>query len=350
MRTRRIKNALSTVLIVALLFSVGCSKSGTTINSTPPSVTPSSGTTTSIPPAGGNAASTKTEGAIAYKHILNLANGMGARQDGTPAAAATVMYINGELRKMGYETEKQGFSVKVKRDGKFVDISSANVIAEKKGTGSKVLVVGAHYDSVDLGDGADDNASSIGVLLELASRLKDVDTSCTIRFIAFGDEEDGLSGSTYYVSTLKKDELNRIGNMINLDTLMSGNKLYVYGDFGKKGVLRDAALKAAKEMKIDLITQAGTKDYPAGTTGPFSDQVAFTEKGIPYTYFEATDWTLGEKDGYTQVDLQYGVNGEIWHTKYDTLEYINKTFPGRAESHLNAFVKVLMKIIPEYKP
>lgn len=328
-------------IISAMLFSTGCS-AATSPTSDIPSITP---VATVVPTA-----AIVKDGAIAYTHVLNIANGISTRQSGTPAADVTAFYINGEFKKLGYTPIQQGFSAKVKRNDKETEIKSENIIVEKKGTGSKVLIIGAHYDSVDIGDGADDNASSIGVLLELAERLKAVETSCTIRFIAFGAEEDGLIGSTYYVSSLKDSELKNIANMINLDTLMSGNKLYVYGDFGAKGILRNAALKASDEMNLGLITQAGTKDYPAGTTGPFSDHVPFTEKGVPYTYFESTDWDLGEKDGYTQVNVIYGAKGEIWHTKYDTLEYINKTFPGRAEAHLNAFVKVLMKIIPDFKP
>jgi hypothetical protein len=138
--------------------------------------------------------------------------------------------------------------------------------------------------------------------------------------------------------------------MINLDALIAGDIAYVYGDAGDKGVIRDWALKYAEEQNLDLQTQPGTNPkYPPGTTGDFSDHAPFKALGIPYTYFESTNWMLGAKDGYTQVSTEYGENGKIWHTKYDTLEYINTTFPGRIQEKLNLFVTVLQGILTEYQ-
>jgi hypothetical protein len=93
----------------------------------------------------------------------------------------------------------------------------------------------------------------------------------------------------------------------------------------------------------------GTRQYPAGTTGEFSDFAPFRSAGIPYTSFEATNWDLGAKDGYTQVSEEYGVNGEIWHTRYDNIRYIDKTFPGRCDSHLYTMVTVLKEILTKFQ-
>jgi hypothetical protein len=90
-------------------------------------------------------------------------------------------------------------------------------------------------------------------------------------------------------------------------------------------------------------------EYPAGTTGDFSDNAPFRQAGVPYAYFEATNWELGAKDGYTQVDPKFGKNGEIWHTQDDTLDYIEKTFPGRMDAHLKLFSTLLMDILTEYQ-
>jgi hypothetical protein len=68
-----------------------------------------------------------------------------------------------------------------------------------------------------------------------------------------------------------------------------------------------------------------------------------------YTYLESTNWSLGNKYGYTQVSTEYGEKGEIWHTEYDTLEYINTSFPGRVQERLHLFVTVLEAILPEYR-
>jgi hypothetical protein len=64
---------------------------------------------------------------------------------------------------------------------------------------------------------------------------------------------------------------------------------------------------------------------------------------------ESTNWTLGKKDGYTQVSPEYGENGEIWHTKYDTLEYLNATFPGRVQKRLELYVTLLEAILTDFE-
>lgn len=295
--------------------------------------------------AGQAFASAPSNGVIAYKHIVELSETIGNRLEGTAGAVNGANYIKSTFNKMGYTATEQPFSYTTKRDGKVVQISTKNIIVVKKGLSDQQIIVGAHYDSVGVGKGADDNASAIGVMLETAQAIEAIKTPYTIRFIAFGGEEDNLKGSKYYVNHMSQSEKNKTVNMIVLDSLIAGNVKYVYGDFGSEGVLRDLALQISDELDLGLETQTGTADYPAGTTGPFSDHTYFEKAGIPYTYFEATDWRLGAKDGYTQVDLQYGVNGEIWHTQYDNLEYLEKTFPGRVMDHLNTFVTVLEEIL-----
>src|SRR5262249_55447951 len=67
------------------------------------------------------------------------------------------------------------------------------------------LIVAAHYDTVRGSPGADDNASALAVLLEVARRLRSIPVSREIRFIAFSLEEEDLLGSLGYVSSFKKD-------------------------------------------------------------------------------------------------------------------------------------------------
>jgi Zn-dependent M28 family amino/carboxypeptidase len=284
-------------------------------------------------------------GEIAYAHVEALSEQIGQRLTGTEKEAEAAQYILLEFERLGYVTELHPFSVTVK--GRV--INSANVVAVKPGSSSKEIIVGAHYDSVDTGKGADDNASGVAVILEVAERLRAQDTAYTIRFILFGAEEVGLQGSKYYVSRMTEDEIQNTIAMINLDSVTAGDIAYIYGDEGEKGAIRDWALAFAKDHNLELQTQTGENpEYPAGTTGDWSDHAPFKNAGIQYAYFESTNWVLGDKDGYTQVDLKYGVDGEIWHTEYDTLEYINETFPGRMQERLSLFVTVLEAILTEY--
>lgn len=65
--------------------------------------------------------------------------------------ARAAIYIENEFRHAGYTTERQTFEVE--------GIVCANIQAERRGTSSEIIVIGAHYDSVDGSPGADDNAA-----------------------------------------------------------------------------------------------------------------------------------------------------------------------------------------------
>ena len=277
-------------------------------------------------------------GKTAWAHLKELSQD--PRVAGSQEEFEAKEYILSQLKDMGYRPSLQRFSFQ--KDNKAY--SSANVIAVKPGRSSKVVIVGAHYDSVAAGQGADDNASGVAVMLEAAKMLKDASTPYTIRFIAFGAEEVGYEGSKYYASQMSYEDISNTVAMINLDSLAVGDKMYVYG--GEAGWVRDQALKIAEKEKIELETNPGLNpEYPAGTTGLWSDHAAFAEKGIPFAYFEATNWELGDLDGYTQT-VQ---DGEIWHTEKDTLQYIEANYPGRIQEHLSGFTTVLAELLDSMK-
>ncbi len=82
-----------------------------------------------------------------------------------------------------------------------------NVIGTKpaaNGTGTAPLILAAHYDTVSGSPGADDNASSLAVLLEVARRLNQTALTRPVQFMAFCLEEEDLLGSRAYVAHLTK--------------------------------------------------------------------------------------------------------------------------------------------------
>lgn len=282
-------------------------------------------------------------GEIAYQHLTVLSDTIGQRVAGTEGESDARAYIHKQFKRLGFKTTIQDFTFS--SDG--AEYDSANVIAVKPGKSSKTVIVGGHYDSVGVGRGADDSASGVAVILETAEVLKKMNTPYTIKFVAFGAEEAGLEGSAYYVSQMSAKDIKNTVAMINLDSLAVGDKMYVYGDEGQKGWVRDQALKIADKLKLSLETNPGLNpDYPEGTTGLWSDHAAFVEKGIPYGYFEATNWEIGELDGYTQTVK----DGEIWHTEKDTISYIEENYPGRIEEHLSTYSQVLTNLLKNMKP
>ena len=124
-----------------------------------------------------------------------------------------------------------------------LDVPTQNLIAETPtGRDDRVVMAGAHLDSVPAGPGINDNGSGSATLLELALQIADlgIEPRNTIRFAWWGAEEAGLIGSQFYVDSLTKSEAKDIELYLNFDMIGSPNYArFVYdGDgsaFGIKG-------------------------------------------------------------------------------------------------------------------
>lgn len=287
-------------------------------------------------------------GEKARQHLAYLSDELGQRVAGSQTERQAREYIADQFESFDYVTEVQEFSVTEDDEGDSISLRSANVIALKPGRSEREIIVGAHYDSTDeAGLGADDNASAVGVMLEAAERIQELETPYTIRFIAFGSEEIGLNGSAAFVNQMTRAEIDNTIAMINMDSLAAGDNTYIYSDEGQNARLRDWTLAWAGQNSLDLQTIFNV-DLTYNGYG-ISDYFAFQQVGIPFIYFEATNWDLGDQDGYTQVSQEYGDDGKIWHTRYDTLAYLDETFPGRVDAHLNLFTRCLLAILTQYE-
>jgi Zn-dependent M28 family amino/carboxypeptidase len=283
-------------------------------------------------------------GGIARSLMADL-TAIGPRVAGTDGEKKAADYIVSAFKAIGYAPDTQSFTATAESQS----ISSANIVAVKTGTSSQQIIVGAHYDSTEAGPGTDDNASGVAVMLEVAKLVQGTTTPYTIRFVAFGAEESGLLGSSDYLNQMSQDEFQNVIVMIDLDSLVAGDIAYAYSDESQSTV-RDWALDWAVGNGLDLQTVRNvTLTYPDTKGIGSSDYAPFQAVGIPYVYFDSTDWTLGDKKGATQVDSKYGENGVIRHTKDDSLTYLDQTFPGRVDQHLNLFISVLYNLLTQYE-
>ena len=93
-----------------------------------------------------------------------------------------------------------------------------NVLAELPGRNKdRVVMVGAHLDSVQAGPGIQDNGSGSTAILEVALQMSKVRPANTLRFAWWGAEELGLLGSQDYVDNLSESELQEIDLYLNFD-------------------------------------------------------------------------------------------------------------------------------------
>ncbi len=238
-------------------------------------------------------------------------------------------------------------------------VTSQNIIVTKPGKTNKTIIVGAHYD----GDGTGDNGSGVSLILETIKLLKNVETEYTIKYIFFSAEELGCYGSSYYANNMTQKEIDNTLYMINIDSLVCGDFTYLYGGDQQEDLTVtkteafENAMKVAKSLNLEFKTNPwtvenpapgyDTPDYVSPSTGDWSDHKGFKEVGITYLYMEATNWEIpgpyDEYDGYGETYLV----GMLMNTKNDYLEYIEKYFPGRIQSHLNKFSVLLYALLTQ---
>lgn len=222
----------------------------------------------------------------AYEHARYLSVKIGPRPAGSKGEQKAAQYIRYVLEQAGWKVKEQPFSkVIVQNDplnpeNRIKIINSQNIIAELPGQIPETVLLGAHYDSVDSSaPGALDNASGVGVLLELAKTLGNKSHHETYQLIFFGAEEAGLVGSEYYVS---QADLSAIRWMINLDMVGTPLEIDIAGKTSAPPELVKQVVKVVNQEGVpfhlsrDFLVM--TRD---GTQGGNSDFSPFLDHGIP---------------------------------------------------------------------
>ena len=120
-------------------------------------------------------------------------------------------FIEKELASYGLAVESNTFSYRGKNFRNIVGRLSAQ-------RGASLIILGAHFDSVEGTPGADDNASGLAVLLEAARLLSRARLRSELLFCAFNLEELNMIGSTYFAKKLKAAEV-KVEAMISLEMI-----------------------------------------------------------------------------------------------------------------------------------
>jgi Zn-dependent M28 family amino/carboxypeptidase len=165
------------------------------------------------------------------------------------------------FRDLGYAVSRQTFPVPAGNSwGVPVPAGrSANVTALPSGfdPASAYIVVGAHLDTVAVAPGAEDNASGVAVMLELARLAAHQRTRLPVVFVAFGAEEpvgsgDALHhfGSRHYVSEMSASERRNLRAMVSLDRVGVGARVPVCTGPLSPHRVRDALLDVARTAGI----------------------------------------------------------------------------------------------------
>jgi hypothetical protein len=316
---------------------------------------------------------------FAWQKLVELTDeniGIGARSAGSDKEKETAAWIKQQWQILGYTVNEYPFEFSLKNKA----FTSANLSTVIKGQSEKTIVIGAHYDSTGEKQGSlgtTDNGSGVAAILALAKRLKGQTIPYTIKLIAFGAEEVGIQGSKAYVGK-QQELLTDVIGMINLDTIIGGDKLYVHNahekpykcstiknpNYNSSPVIRDALLATSQSLFAEGSHKLhpAYKGYPQGQTGSWSDHASFACQGIPIAYLEATNFAIdghSGNDGYSQTihedvwdcfkqDNKTACDrykekkwGKIWHTEFDRLDTLTTLFQNRLKQQLTQNVDVL---------
>lgn len=241
-----------------------------------------------------------------------------------------------------------------------------NVIGYWDRQGSKTIVIGAHYDHLGFGDenslwsgapgihrGADDNASGVAALLEIAQFLKNSPSEnlgdANFLFIAFSGEEKGLYGSNYFCKnpTLPIASISCMFNMDMVGRLKAERTLAINGTgtspFWEKNIKKiNKKLNSPFEL---VLSESGV--------GP-SDHTSFYNVGIPAIHFFTGQHGEYHKPTDTENLINYaGLN--------DIVTYIEKIILKASQENKLSFTttkdeskqtasnfKVTLGVMPDY--
>ena len=293
------------------------------------------------------------------------------RQTGTPGEIIASEYIKERFEGLGLSPKGtegfyQSFTFKPKtnphEEVKFTEnadgtITGRNVVGFIDNKAKNTVIIGAHFDHLGYGgdgslyrdekkaihNGADDNASGIAVLLNLASKLKNTNTNNNYLFIAFSGEEMGLLGSNYYVKNPTIDT-KAVSYMINMDMVgrLKDSALAVYGT-GTSPIFKQTLKSHNNKFKL-IQKESGV--------GP-SDHTSFYLADMPVLHFFTGQHEDYHKPSDDTETLNYEGMATISNYIFNVISDLNDNgkLPFRKtknESEETPRFKVGLGVIPDY--
>ena len=226
------------------------------------------------------------------------ADSLQGRYTDTEGGEKARAYIISRLQQIGvsayvpsYEQNFEFFSNKKRKT-----LAGKNILGMIDGYNENIIVLSAHYDHLGMKDtlnifnGADDNASGVAALLQLAEYFVENEPNNTLLFAFFDGEEHGKKGAFAYANSVIADTF-RIKLNVNLDMIGRNdkNELYASGTFHYpflKPYIQKSA--ASTPLKISF-GHDNPKNRQQQDWTNSSDHAAFHALGIPYIYFGVED-------------------------------------------------------------
>jgi Zn-dependent M28 family amino/carboxypeptidase len=231
-------------------------------------------------------------------HVARLAGEIGERHVLRPEALhAAERYIAETLRGFGYDVARQAY------EAQGVDCANLEITVDGDARQREIVLAGAHYDTVPGSPGADDNASGVAAILELARLLRGAKPARTIRLVAFVNEEPpfffwGEMGSRVYARAARErgDDIRVMLSLEMLGCYLDAPSSQGYppllkhfypaqGDF----IAFVSNLRSRHALRRAFEAFRASSDFPAEKLAApalvpgvgWSDQISFWREGYP---------------------------------------------------------------------
>jgi Zn-dependent M28 family amino/carboxypeptidase len=250
----------------------------------------------------------------------------------------TANYLRQQFTNLGLTTISQKFEA---RDGIYENVIATTPVDTN--SAAPPLILGAHYDTVSGSPGADDNASALAVLLDVAGRIAASHPRCPVRFIAFCLEEDHLLGSRAYVAQLiamhqsiagaivlecvgyarHEEGSQKIPPGVPMAVPTVGNFLAVIGNQGSEVLATAVANAMRPHLPVVPLVVPGNGELLPDTRR--SDHTSFWEQGFPAVMLTDTA----------------NFRNPHYHRPTDTLDTLNLDFMAAVADGVRAAVTAL---------
>ena len=265
--------------------------------------------------AGGTGAGPAFDGERAFSDLRALV-ALGPRPAGSEGARRARELIEGRLRQAGWPVREHVF---IARPPQGEPVEMVNLVAELPGERPGWILFGTHYDTKRLPGvrfvGANDGASGVALLLELARQLGAGPRPYGVRFLFFDGEEafgpeltprDGLYGSRALAEEMAQAaELDSVHALVVVD-MVADRDLDLVDDANSSGALRALVRESAEALGVEEVVREGPRVSIA------DDHLPFRERGL--------------SEVLCLIDFRYGdrtVPGRLWHTPLDRLDAVS---------------------------
>ncbi|WP_413722174.1 aminopeptidase [Sodalis sp. RH23] len=303
-----------------------------------------------------------TPSQYAQEQIRYIATYFPGRMAGSPAELMAADYLQRRFTELGFHSDLRAFNTRYLFHGSagkadWRRITATSVIAARAGAAPGEVLIVAHADTFmprsdkDLNDnlggltlqGVDDNASGLGVMLGLAQQLGRGTLAVGVRFVALSAGEPETLGVDDYLQRMSAQEKRNTLLVINLDSLVAGEKLRVNyspdsGDARLQELVKNLGAQA-RQAGIPLLLSPGIRTSAACA----SDALPFAKAG--FAVLDVGSGTNGDSCLQRKPSRNFPQGMARYQSQRDNIQYLDTHLTGQIGKRARDSMKLLWPLL-----